>query len=84
MVTVFTDDEVIREGNKEQRSRKQAISTKYLSLPDVNRKTPVEGHQNTGYTGQARVRSFTLPPSCQANKQQATELNTTPGIDWLV
>lgn len=81
MVTIFTEDEVIPEENKERRNRKQAISTKYLSLPDVNQKTSVQGNQTTGYPGQARVRSFTLPTSCQANKQQTTDLNTTPGID---
>lgn len=82
MLTIVTDSEVISEGNAERRNRKQAISTKFPSVPNVNRKSSAqENHlQNTVHPGLVRMRSWTLPTSSEANKQQITE-NTTPGID---
>ncbi|KAL9964380.1 hypothetical protein ACROYT_G028012 [Oculina patagonica] len=74
-----TDSEVISEGNTERRNRKQAISTKFPSSPNVNRKSSVQVNQpqNTVHPRLVRMRSWTLPSSSEANKQQITE-NTTP------
>ena len=74
----------IDEKISERKPRKQAMFSKFPSVPNVNRKGSAQENRlnNSAHPGIYRTRSTTLPTSWGADIQLTTE-SATPGIDNL-